>query len=347
MRITSLFASIIVASSFYSCKTSQTKPQTELLATHTEVTGYDELKTKLVMQPGQTYLSFMKKSVKPGLDSYDSVIRNDTAYKNHQYSALQTSLIKKGAGVAIRIDKNNYIFNVGYNDGSTPNDDIKSGRSYGVGPTGKESDPSDLAYLTELENYLKSEPNAVGDFVEALMLALTNCDTSKWSQLSKAGQIVATDFIAIYTAELDRHLMVNLDPHKHPWEIDLAAATFVSVFSVESGKIMKDGALSDSSIKDWWAKGKVGSGIGETRRDRIKLQKAIAEIENNSQATAAMKAKLNTTDNDVIQVMLEYLASDKAPDDMSNGEGDELTKIMKDYLLTIKSDSQNIVNTIK
>ena len=34
-----------------------------------------------------------------------------------------------------------------------PQNDVKSGRSYGVGPAGTESDPSDVAYLRELESY--------------------------------------------------------------------------------------------------------------------------------------------------------------------------------------------------
>ena len=48
------------------------------------------------------------------------------------------------------------------------------------------------------------------------MQALTDCDTSGWSELSTAGQMVATDFLAIYTAESDRHLMVNNNPASIP-----------------------------------------------------------------------------------------------------------------------------------
>lgn len=319
--------------------------QTTFAATHQEVTPYNDLQTRLTLKPGQTYLAFMQKQVKPGLDSYEETIQKDPATRSKKYSQLQTNLIAKGAGVAIRIDAKNYIFNIGYLDGSDAKNDIKSGRSYGVGPTGAESDPSDLAYLKELEVYLKSEPAAAGEFVETLMKVLTDCDASGWSALSVNGQIVATDFLAIYTAELDRHLMVNLNPRQHPWEIDLAAATFVSIFDTATGLLMQNGSLVKASIQQWWAQGSQGSGIGETRRDRLALQKLIAQNEENSQEARELSQIIGANDNaDVIQGVLEYLNSSNAPAQMSGGEGEKLTELVKSYLMHVQTHSGQIAS---
>src|SRR5271170_2684084 len=137
------------------------------------VTPFNAIRTRLELTSGQTYLAFMRAQVKPGLDAYKGVIEADPANQARNYRQLQVNLVAEGAGVAIRIDEQNYIFNIGYLDGSDPVNDVKSGRSYGVGPLGTESDPSDVAYLRELESYLRSEPTAVGEFVEALMKVLT------------------------------------------------------------------------------------------------------------------------------------------------------------------------------
>lgn len=306
------------------------------------VTDYEELQKRFVLRSGQTYLAFMKKEVKPALDSFQEVIENDPASRARNYRQLQKNLIAQGAGVAVRIDDKNYIFNIGYLNGNNPKNDVKSGRSYGVGPKHTQSDPSDLAYLKELESYLQTEPESAGDFIESLMRVLTNSDPSGWAKLSELGQTVATDFLAIYTAELDRHLMVNLNPRQHPWEIDLAAATFISLFNTSSGLMMHEGSLVKGSIQDWWAPGKVGSGIGETRRDRIALQKKIAKAEKHLKETDAI-AQLagDKTREDVIQGVLEYLNSSETPETMTQGQEELLTQLMRSYLVHIQANPEH------
>ena len=316
-------------------------------ADHSTVTRFEELSSRLTLTPGQTYLGFMKKKVKPALDSFQEVIQNDSAYKSGNYRQLQAHLIEKGAGVAIRIDSHNYIFNIGYLDGSDEKNDVKSGRSYGVGPTSRESDPSDVAYLNELEKYLSSEPQAAGEFVHALMLVLTNCDTSDWKKLSQDGQIVATDFLAIYTAESDRHLMVHLSPGSHPWEIDLAAATFVSIFDTATGLIMQNGKLINGNLNQWWAKGASGSGIGNTRRDRIALQRLIARYDADSDLLREISVVTDkAAGDDAIQGVLVYLNSESSPLTMSETASAQLTNLMEKYLVHVQTESAKIAHTV-
>ncbi len=330
---------------------------------HDEVTPYNALKQQLLMKPGVTYMTYMKETVYPAMQSFGTAIgAEETKYPN-QYSRWQKDLTKTGSGVAIRIDAKNYIFNVGYHDASksdatTLKNDVKSGRSYGIGPTEHESDPSDIAYLTELGNYFKSEPGNMDKFFHAILLATFNNDTSGWASLSQAGQIVATDFIAIYTAEAARHIMVKLDPRKHPWEVDLAAATFVSTFVTTTGQIMQNVTpdadtptyrMKPGTPTQWWAKGQVGSGIGETRQGRLALQKAIAAYElSKSGHPDLVKAIVAITGtpkgNDVINDVFEYLSAPKGPRSIKNvtAQGG-LMDLFLQYMAAVRQDAPNIL----
>jgi hypothetical protein len=323
-------------------------PLSSFGALQKDTVPYNHFRAQISMQAGQPYLTMMISQVKPGLDAFKGDIDQEASQFPNQYRKWQTDLVAAGAGVAIRIDEHNYFFNVGYGDGSNGSDDLKSGRSYGVGPTGRQSDPSDIAYLTELEQYLQSEPQNAPAFYSAILKAILNSDTSGWAQLSSAGQIVATDFLAIYTAELDRHLMVDLKPTAHPWEIDLAAATFDAAYVAASGKMVKDGQLTEGSVKDFWAPGKQGSGIGETRTDRKALQKILAKFESSQQAGAATIREVQeitgSNNADVIQGMLEYVNSPEQANHsaLNVRNAAALEKAMLDYLNEITADAQQI-----
>jgi hypothetical protein len=357
--------SSILVLTLMSCSTGTVERTTA--SVHTVTTPYADLTSRLEIKPGQTYLSFMKTQVKPALDAFDPILRAEAKAKPNQYSDWQTDLINgnpdtqvpKGTGVAVRIDEKNYFFNVGYNNGSQTGD-VQSGRSYGVGPTNRESDPSDQFYLNELEAYLKAEPNSVSDFYSALMKALTNCDTSSWTKLSTAGQMVATDFMAIYTAESDRHLMVKLSPKQHPWEIDLAATTFVSVFDVTTGKInqetdkttgkgMQTFQLDLGSIELWYGKGTKGSGIGETRGARTDLTKKISSYEEKNHPELIEKIANITKMNagtDMIQDVFEYLNNNASPLVMTASESQQLSDAVVDFLVQVQKDSSAIADEI-
>ncbi|MGZ3659269.1 MAG: hypothetical protein ACXVCK_04190 [Bdellovibrionota bacterium] len=323
-------------------------PLASQAAVQKDTTPFKQLRSQLELRAGQTYLSFMVNQVKPALDSYKDEIADEAEKNPKQFKKWQADLIEAGAGVAIRIDDKNYFFNVGYGSGSNGADDLKSGRSYGVGPTHRQSDPSDIAYLTELEQYLKGEPQNAQKFYQAILEVILNCDTSGWSELSQNGQIVATDFLAIYTAELDRHLMIDLKPGSHPWEIDLAAATFDAAYVAASGKMVKDGELTKGSVKEFWAPGKQGSGIGETRSDRKALQKILAKFEakakNGSRTIETLKGLLDSESDDVIQSMLEYV---NAPSQADKKKFDakfvsKVESSMLEYLAAISGDADEI-----
>jgi hypothetical protein len=316
----------------------------QVSARQSATTPYKQFQSKLEMAPGATYLGFLTDDVKPALDNFLKDLDREEKSKPGKFRDWQSDWIDEGVGAAIRINKKNYFFNVGYRDGSEAENDVKSGRSYGVGPAGKQSDPSDLAYLTELSDYLKGERKQSKDFVGAIMLALTNNDPSGWDDLSEDGQTVATDFMAIYTAEADRHLMVECK--SHPWEIDLAAATFASVYVAETDKMVKGSKLTNGEIKQWWAKGANGSGIGETRRDRQALTKLITKsLAGNAAAKTAVKdieAVAGSTGSDVIQSVFQFLADCDGPKKLSSAKVKQLTSGMVDYMEAVKANAGDV-----
>jgi hypothetical protein len=241
-----------------------------------------------------------------------SALRGKIKSSGDIFAVAQFLSMASGAGTLVVLDSDNYYYNYGYKSGSVPNEDVKSGRSFGAGPLHNAIDASDVYYLNELEKYLQSTPD-LKPFYTAILKVLLKCDSSGLRELSPLGQTVATDFLAIYTAEVDRHLMVDLKPQIHPWENDLAGSTFVSAFGARVGKVMKEGVLQAAPARDWWAMSASGSGrsgIGITRKDRQKLQQhlsaylratrpeLVAQIEN---------AIPQRTDGDLFQGLMEFV----------------------------------------
>jgi len=289
---------------------------------------FENLDIGLTLKPGKTFLAFMQEELKPSIDSQYAEIKRVQSRFPKQYSTWQKELIKTGTGVAVRIDENNYFFNVAYTDTPTEDEvqsrkkdedsdenDAKSGRSYGIGPTNRQSDPSYPFYLRELKAYLRNEPQNTEKFYRALVLMLTDCDTSGWATLSEEGQIVATDYLAIYAAELYRHIVMDLKPRSHPWEIDMSGITFIAPFSVKTGKIVRDGSLVSEDILGWIGRNENtgSSGVGFTRGDRQILSSEITRFLKNGDSAEhvkAVNAAIGERDgDDVIQGFFEFLNS--------------------------------------
>jgi hypothetical protein len=197
-----------------------------------------------------------------------------------------------GGGVTIRLDESNKYLNIGYKAANkdSPQDVIdkavKSGRSFGISRGRKALDVSDVVYLDELEAFYQA--NDPRDFYRALMRLLTQSDASGLKILPELGQTVATDFLAVYTAELDRHLMTGLT--QHPFENDLAESTFLSLFIAKAhllvvdrrviDKTQENGALVPPRPHHLFRVGTNGSGLGgRARADRKLFQRRVADAE--------------------------------------------------------------------
>ncbi|HUJ93327.1 MAG TPA: hypothetical protein VLW46_00025 [Candidatus Bathyarchaeia archaeon] len=300
--------------------------------------------------------SFSPRNLRAGLQPFMAHANlKPTANANIAVDAsADMALLASGSGSLVVIDSANYFYNVGY---QKPN--VKSGRSYGVAQGRALLDPSDRDYLTEMSGFLKPDttPDA-SQFYSAILKVLTSCDSSGFSALPAAGQVTATDFLAIYTAELDRHIMVNLVPATHPWEIDLGEVTFLTSYGAPSGMVMKNGALVAGTAVAYYAVGKTGSGIGETRKDFVKLAQKITTFESDphqhpdlvnaitaltpiSDASIAAAVK-----GDVLRRFLVYLNRTEFQSNVQSHSSD-LVNAMVAFLKQINTDNAQITQHIK
>ena len=217
-----------------------------------------------------------------------------------------------GGGVAVKIDDKNTAYNVNYGTGETDKDEM-TGRSFGEGPVHMASDASDKFYLQTLENYVRTEGDNIAVFYQSILEILTNNDSSHYQNISAEGQTLATDFLAVYTAEQDRHLMAKLKSHH--WDAALLEVTLLSAFHAgqKSIMIMYDGELTSetkkqapgcdetdrpakkASLVDYWQFSSSTdpasckrSGINVTRKEFRRLGGAISryERENNPEIVA-------------------------------------------------------------
>jgi hypothetical protein len=153
-----------------------------------------------------------------------------------------------GGGVQLKLDKNNFAYNVNYGVGDTEKDEM-TGRSFGEAPGSLALDASDKHYLEILEAYVRSDKDNVEHFYRSILQILLNSDASDLANVTEQGQAVATDFLAVYTAEQDRHLMSDLKTH--PWDESLLEVTLLSALHSGQKKVMVkyNGAFTDTTLK--------------------------------------------------------------------------------------------------
>jgi hypothetical protein len=330
--------------------------------------GLDESKVE------QAYESLKK--VRPRSSSYSLQYydRDDKSWatKNDMAVALKDANINTtpfdlatmyaltgGLGVKVKIDDNNYNYHVLYKTGRTnPSEEVMSGRSFASSPGRGVADATDPEFLQDLQKYLK-ETQDERPFYRAMILAIANSDPSGFSRLSNAGQAVLADYLTVYTAEAVRHQMVDLKDGQHPWEIDLSAVTVASSLSVEIGKIVTDGQLVNGDIGGWFAPspnnkpgGPQRSGIGITRRDRIKFTKAIHAFEQGTpdgrELIKKIQAIIGSQQNgdDVIQGVFEFLSNRNTPNSLG-ADATKLADLVAEFIEVARHDADDIAKTIR
>ncbi len=300
--------------------------------------------------------SFSPRTIRGGLQPFiPQANLKPSANRNIAVDAsADMALLASGSGTLVKIDSANYFYNVGY---QKPN--VKSGRSYAVATGRSLLDPSDTNYLSELADYLRpaTTPDA-SPFYTAILKVLTNCDSSDLAGLAAAGQVTATDFVTIYTAELERHIMVNLVANQHPWEIDLGEVTLLTAYGSPSGMVMKNGKLVVGTAVAYFATGATGSGIGDTRKDFVKLARRITSFESDPHhhpelVTAIVNLTpirdqtiLSQAKGDIIRRFLVYL---NRPESQSSiqGHAAEYVTAMVAFLKQVNSDNAQITQYIR
>jgi len=299
--------------------------------------------------------SFSPRNIRSGLQPFisHSNLKPNASPNIAVDASADMALLASGSGTLVIIDPVNYFYNLGYQKPI-----VKSGRSYGAAPGRSLLDPSDKNYLSELTDYLKpaTTPDA-SPFYTAILKVLTDCNSSDFATLPPIAQVTATDFVTIYTAELERHVMVNLVPNLHPWEIDLAEVTFLASYGSASGMVMKNGALVPGTAVAYFGVGATGSGIGETRKDFVKLARQITTFESNPHHHPELiKAIVNLTPiqdqkilsqvkGDIFRRFLVYLNRPELQSSIQGHSGD-FVNAMVAFLKQINADNGQITQYI-
>lgn len=232
-------------------------------------------------------------------------------FKGDRYGLTTFLALASSGGVAIKMTEDMYAYNVNYGTGEVDKDEM-TGRSFGaVGTYHKADDASDAAYLTALDKIARPEVADNGkditNFTKAALDIVVMSDPSRIKYLSKEAQAVLSDFVAVYTAEQDRHLMANLETHH--WDSALLEVTLLANFHAgqknftmmfekeqnvieftdtvpDQNLVRKDGFTGDpnrqAGMVDYWQFSKNPanpnrSGINITRKAFTRLEYAISD----------------------------------------------------------------------
>jgi hypothetical protein len=247
----------------------------------------------------------------------------------------------------VQIDANNAFYNVAYQSPI-----VQSGRSYGVAPGRKLLDQSDSAYLRELDAYLKTAKSTDAVKLDNVILELLAKSTSTGlAALPNSGQVAATDFLTIYTAELIRHNMVNLDMSKDPWEVDLGEVTLLANYCAPAGMVMVNGKLISGSTSVYGT-----SAIGEHRKDFTALARQIASFEQSKHPNLISavekltpipdRATANSVSGDVFRRLLVHVNLPGTQMGLQQN-ATSLVSAMTDLLKQIRIDSSQITSSIQ
>lgn len=270
-----------------------------------------------------------------------------------------------GGGVAVALYPGSYFYNYGYKPGSTDktelDEHVKSGRSYGAGPKHGALDPSDKDYLRELSVYFTSASDQeIEQFYRTMFQLLTKTDTNGFERLSDLGQTTLTDFMTIYTAELDRHLMTRLTSHE--WENALAEVTLLASFSTSNDgmtfdvpadannsagrKVVPSSQVRpDMRMVGFFGIGTQGTGLdGRMKQFRhgVTSKVAAAERRLNPKVVSNLEALMGLRAGaDVIERVMDFLNRFQTQARVRQ-VSDQLTESMVQFLMQVRTDAKKI-----
>ncbi len=280
--------------------------------------------------------------------------------------------LASGGGVSIQYAENNYALNVHYDT-----TEERSGRSFGVGPTRKANDASDKDYLDDVQEYSSEHASNMKHFYKALFESLLNSDSSHYPSVTRFGQTVLTDFLAVFTAEQARNLMDGrVAPH---WDAALLEVTLLASFHAgqEEFKLFyKDPETQETtftnstlkqtpcevpsqsqsaSMRDYWQFSRNitnpqhcrRSGINITKSEFRRLEKEITSYtaENNEELYTRVKNSMGLENRNVTnlyEALSKYLIATDAERVLEEEKVTEITQAWVDLLNYSKDEAANI-----
>lgn len=290
----------------------------------------------------------------------------DAGISQGRYDLSTFLALISGGGVAVRINNDNTAYNVNYGTGEFEKDEM-TGRSFGEAPNRMALDASDKHYLEILENYVRSADTNIADFYRSILEILLNNDTKSYANITPEGQVVATDFLAVYIAEQNRHLMADLKTHH--WDAALLEVTLLSALHAgqKNVMVMFNGELTATTLKqapgcteteriekkasmiDYWQFSSSTdpdscnrSGINVTRRDFRALGASITayQRENHPELVENVERHLTDTktDGNLFAQLSEFLINYKTPKKMSKANL-QLAEDFTAFLMQVKKDA--------
>lgn len=297
--------------------------------------------------------------------------------KANKYTLATYFGLANCGGAVIKFYDDNYAYNIHYGTGKKDKDN-RIGRSFGAGPTRSAEDASDAAYLEDLQHYIQNDTDNIGEFYRTLLASLTNTDSSNYKNITKEGQTVLTDFLAVYTAEQDRNLMdgkVNLH-----WDAALLEVTLLAAFHAGQEEIklfyknpfdgqryftsktykqqngcdidLEQAKIKPATLVDYWqfssSKDREHckrSGINITKREFRALGKAITQYLENfypEKINNVRKYLDNVSYNkNIFYELSKFLISDKTKDSLGV-DGTDLVNNFVELLEQIRLDAKEL-----
>lgn len=303
-------------------------------------------------QTGKTFYDFMKSDLKGKM--------NGTSQ-----SAAPDDLLKKGKGVSVKLNDRNYNVHVNFYN------DPKSGRSYGWTDT-LVGDWSDRAMLDNTAAITKSlSDQQLNDFYTTLVQMVGNCDARGLAKLGGLAERVATNFLAIYSAEEYRATLGTKN-----WDDALFETVMLGAFHAGQQTLTKFylGKFSTRSyeqapgvydahgtpaakpetakakaaqLNDYWqfsaAPDSHRSGINLTRPDFEKMGVVITSYESNNSDLKAIEAIVKGSGKNVFKDITQYFVNGKA----NASDADNLAGRVASFLVQVRKDADKITKTVK
>lgn len=220
-----------------------------------------------------------------------------------------TLSLANGAGQKVILDDSTYFINVAFAAG-TQDHDARTGRTFAATAGRALFDAPYPYFLDMLDRSLRSGAVERNSLYRALFQLLTASDPSALASLAPTAKTALTDFIAIYAAELLRSRMSGA--HKNAWMNDLAELIFVAPFVVLSGHLVAGGVFKEGTLREFFAEGPAGSGLGPRRNERRILQTALCAClwRADSEPMRQLADLVDVRDgSDVWSAMAAYIAS--------------------------------------
>ena len=305
---------------------------------------------KLSDHTGKTFYDFMKSDLKGKMNG-------------KRQSAASNDLLKKGEGVSVNLNNRNYNIHVNFYN------DPKSGRSYGW-TDGLVGDWSDRAILDNTAAITKSfSDQQLKDFYTTLVQMIGNCDAKGLSKLSGMAERVATNFLAIYSAEEYRAMLGTRNWDDALFETLMLGAFhagqntltkfYMGKFSTRSyeqapgiydahgAPALKPAKAKAAQLNDYWQfsvnPDSRRSGINLTRPDFEKMGTVITSYENNNSDLKAIEAIVKGSGKNVFKDITQYFANDKA----KASDADNLAGRVASFLVQVRKDAEKITKTVK